>query len=258
MTSQGHAAAAELALTGERTGPGIPAENYWFRRHEIAYVALAERCAGAVVLEAGCGEGYGANVLASTAATVIAMDYDEPAIRHAATAYPVVTGVRGNLCCLPARSAGIDVVANFQVIEHLADQAGFLAECFRVLRPGGSLLLSTPNRITFSPGRTTPLNPFHTRELSPDELAELLRDAGFDIQLLHGVHHGPTLRALDAKHGGSLIDAQLAALLGTLPGAGTLPPSLHRDVESVRAEDFVIHGADLDVSLDLLAVAVRP
>ena len=43
-----------------------------------------------------------------------------------------------------------------------------------MLRPGGRLLVTTPNRLTFSPGRDTPLNPFHTRELAPAELAELV------------------------------------------------------------------------------------
>ena len=54
----------QLALTGERTVPGIARENYWFRRHLVVYEALAPRCRG-VVLEAGCGEGYGADLLAA-------------------------------------------------------------------------------------------------------------------------------------------------------------------------------------------------
>ena len=52
-----------LELTGERTLPDVPEENYWFRRHLVVYEALAPRCRG-VVLEAGCGEGYGADLLA--------------------------------------------------------------------------------------------------------------------------------------------------------------------------------------------------
>ena len=80
----------------------------------------------------------------------------------------------GNLAELPLADGSVDVVVNFQVIEHLWDQGQFVGECRRVLRPGGVLLMSTPNRVTFSPGRDTPLNPFHTRELNAAELTELL------------------------------------------------------------------------------------
>ena len=62
----------ELPLTGERTVPGIPEENYWFRRHEVAYRELLTYGADAVVLEAGCGEGYGADLLATMARRVVA------------------------------------------------------------------------------------------------------------------------------------------------------------------------------------------
>jgi len=60
----------------------------------------------------------------------------------------------GNLASLPLPDSAVDVVANFQVIEHLWDQPQFVTECLRVLRPGGLLLLSTPNRITFTPAVT--------------------------------------------------------------------------------------------------------
>ena len=86
-----------------------------------------------------------------------------------------------------------------------------------MLRPGGLLLMSTPNRITFTPGRDTPLNPFHTRELNAAELTELLVDAGFAVESMTGVFHGPRLRELDARHGGSIIDAQIARALADAP-----------------------------------------
>jgi SAM-dependent methyltransferase len=242
-------------LTGERTVPDLPPENYWFRRHEAAYAWLRPRCAGAVVLDAGCGEGYGADLLAGVAARVIAADYDEPSVAHVRARYPSTNPVRTNLVVLPVRSGGVDVVANFQVIEHLWDQSAFLAECHRVLRPGGTLLVTTPNRLTFSPGRDTPLNPFHTRELAPDELDQLLRAAGFDVEFLGGVHHGARLRALDATHGGSLIDAQAGVVIGHLPGEATWPAELLADVAAVRADDFDIHDHDVTGSLDLVAVA---
>ena len=145
-----------LPLTGERTVPGLDIENYWFRRHEVVYQRLAERCAGRDVLEAGFGEGYGADLLAGVARRVTGVDYDDSAVAHVRARYPRVKVIQGNLADLPLPGASVDVVVNFQVIEHLWDQSQFVSECRRVLRPGGLLLISTPNRITFTPGRDTP------------------------------------------------------------------------------------------------------
>jgi SAM-dependent methyltransferase len=244
-----------LPLTGERTVPGLAEENYWYRRHEAAYRWLLPRCADAVVLDAGCGEGYGADLIAGVARRVIAADYDELSVAHVRAVYQAVYAVRTNLVVLPVRSGAVDVVANFQVIEHLWDQDAFLAECHRVLRPGGTLLVTTPNRLTFSPGQKTPLNPYHTRELNPGELDGLLRAAGFDVEFLGGLHHGARMRELDAAHGGSLIDAQVGVVLGHLPGDATWPPELLADVAAVQSDDFDIHDRDVDASLDLVAVA---
>lgn len=243
-----------LALTGERTVPGIELENYWFRRHEVAYQHLTRHCVDAVVLEAGCGEGYGAAMLAEHARLVIGLDYDAQAAAHVAARYPSVQVTRGNLVDLPLPDDAVDVVVNLQVIEHLWDQPGFLAECARVLCLGGLLLISTPNRITFSPGRDTPLNPFHTRELAAAELAGLLVDAGFEVREMSGLHHGATLRDLDARHGGSIIDAQVAVAVAGLEW----PEALRADVAAVRCADFDIHSDDIDASLDLIAVAQLP
>lgn len=247
------AAVERLPLTGERTVPGIAEENYWFRRHEAAYLDLRRFCVDAVVLEAGCGEGYGADLLSVDARLVLGLDYDVLTAAHVARAYPRVRAVRGNLASLPLGSSTVDVVANLQVIEHLWDQPGFLRECHRVLRPGGRLLVTTPNRITFSPGRDTPLNPFHTRELAPSELAELLVDAGFGVEYLGVLRHGPRLRELDAEFGGSLIDAQVAVAVSGSPW----PAALVAAVESVTAADFELTTDDLESGLDIVAVAER-
>ena len=126
--------------------------------------------------------------------------------------------------------------------------------------------MSTPNRITFSPGHDTPVNPFHTRELNAAELTELLTDGGFEIDGVYGVFHGPELQAMDARHGGSIIDAQIERALAGAPWSD----ALLADVAAVRCEDFDIIDAgqfpgscppgqrDIDESLDLVAIAVRP
>jgi SAM-dependent methyltransferase len=238
-----------LVLTGERTLPGIAHENYWFRRHEAAYTALAPFVVGARVLEAGCGEGYGAAALREHARSVLAVDYDDAAARHAARTYPDVDVLRAELSRLPLADGAVEVVSNLQVIEHLWDQEAFVAECARVLRPAGTLLITTPNRLTFSPGRDTPLNPFHTRELAAGELAELL-ERHFVVTRMMGLAHGPRLRRWERRHG-PLVDAQLAGP----------PESWSREltalVTSVTAADFVVSAVDVDASLDLVAVAYR-
>jgi SAM-dependent methyltransferase len=246
-----------LPLTGERTVPGLAEENYWFRRHEVVYQRLMDRCAGRDVLEAGSGEGYGADLIANVARRVIGLDYDDSAVAHVRACYPRVDMRQGNLAELPLDDGSVDVVVNFQVIEHLWDQGQFVTECSRVLRPGGALLMSTPNRITFSPGRDTPINPFHTRELNAAELSELLSGEGFWLESMLGVFHGPRLVELDERHGGSIIDAQIARALADAPW----PTELLDDVASVTTDDFELLDAtdkDIDGSLDLVAIAVRP
>jgi SAM-dependent methyltransferase len=251
---------AVLTLTGERTVPGLDVENYWFRRHEVVYQRLAQRCADLDVLEAGCGEGYGADLIAGVARRVTALDYDETTVAHVRARYPRVEIMHANLTELPLADASVDVVVNFQVIEHLWDQARFVSECARVLRPSGLLMVSTPNRITFSPGRDTPLNPFHTRELDADELTQLLVNAGFAMDGVYGVFHGPRLAEMDARHGGSIIDAQIARAIADEPW----PAELLADVAAVTSADFDIVEAatddarHIDDSLDLVAIAVRP
>jgi SAM-dependent methyltransferase len=251
-------AAPVLTLTGERTIPDLDIENYWFRRHQVVYQRLAPRCAGREVLEAGCGEGYGADLIAGVARRVVAVDYDAAAVAHVRARYPRVEVLRANLAELPLPDASVDVVVNFQVIEHLWDQPQFVAECARVLRPSGLLMMSTPNRITFSPGRDTPINPFHTRELNAGELTELLVGGGFGPVSISGLFHGPRLREMDARHGGSIIDAQIQRAVTDSPW----PPELAADVAAVTCDDFdlVAAGGDRDVddSLDLVAIAVRP
>ncbi|MFN3007287.1 class I SAM-dependent methyltransferase [Mycolicibacterium wolinskyi] len=246
-----------LPLTGERTIPGLAEENYWFRRHEVVYQRLADRCIDRDVLEAGCGEGYGADLIADVARNVIGLDYDEATVAHVRARYPRVDIRHGNLAELPLADNSVDVVVNFQVIEHLWDQAQFVAECYRVLRPGGVFLVSTPNRITFSPGRDTPLNPFHTRELNAAELTELLVTAGFTLESMLGVFHGAALTVMDERHGGSIIEAQVQRAVADAPW----PDQLLADVAAVRTDDFDLTPAgerNIDDSLDLVAIAVRP
>ena len=234
-------------LTGERTLPGVAHENYWFQRHVAAYrwVATSQPVRGAVVVEAGCGEGYGGQLLADAGAVlVVGLDLDLPSLRHAALTYPGVRQVRANLVSLPLADGCAGLVVSSQVVEHLWDQDQFVRECARVLRPGGRLVVTTPNRRTFPPG-----NPFHSRELDAAELTRLV-GPHLDVDRVLGLRHGSRLAA-DDKRLGNLVDAQV-----------TTAPDLRDDdlrarVAAVTATDFDLDDRDLDGCLDLVLTAVR-
>src|SRR5512132_3239087 len=76
-----------LELTGERTLPDVPEENYWYRRHVAVYEWIAERCAGLRVADLACGEGYGSDLLAERASEVIGVDANPEASEHASARY---------------------------------------------------------------------------------------------------------------------------------------------------------------------------
>lgn len=236
--------APRMVITGERTVPGIWHENYWFRRHQVVYLDIVDLITGKDVLEAGCGEGYGADLLSAHTASINALDYDDYATGHVRRAYPQIPVVRGNLVRLPYADESFDVVVSLQTIEHLWNQEAFAAECLRVLRPGGRMVISTPNTLTFPPG-----NIYHPKELTPTELRDLVASVA-TIESYAGLTHGPTLAAWEQQHG-PIIDQQIAAPYGQWDAA------LIEAVAGIGVGDFVLSPTDLDSSLDLVVVAVK-
>ena len=217
-------------------------ENYWFRRHLAAY-RWADRSAGrGVLLDAGSGEGYGAAFLARHR-PVMALELAPDAGDHAARTYPTVRVIRADCCALPVRERSLDTVVCLQVIEHLHCAEGFVAACARSLRPGGRLLISTPNRATFPAA----LNPFHTHEYVAGELEELLRGAFEEVRVA-GLGHRFPLRALD-RFMGEPVQHSLTAR----PYAEQ-PAWLRAVLRSVTSRDFRV-TSDTEGALDLLAVA---
>ena len=156
-----------IEFTGERVIPGrVPADllNEHLGRYAFAEAAVAGKC----VLDAGCGVGYGSARLAALADTVYALDNAAEAVRNGHAEYPDVRFIRGDCARLPFGDNSLDVVAAFEVIEHLEDWEALLREAARVLRPAGTFLVSTPNRIYYEGSRDEP-NPFHVHEFDYEE-----------------------------------------------------------------------------------------
>ena len=165
-----------IPFTGERF---IPAElgelslEHWHR-----YAACGAAVAGLDVLDVACGEGYGSALLARSARSVVGVDISGEAIAHARAEYAAVGNVRfeaASVATLPFADASFDAVVSFETIEHVdgALQEQMLRELRRVLKPGGFLVISSPNKAVYSDKRGF-TNEFHVRELYFDEFDALL------------------------------------------------------------------------------------
>lgn len=238
-----------LALTGERTLPDVPAENYWYRRHLAVYRWIAERCADLDVVDLACGEGYGTATLGERAASVVGVDANPEAHEHARLKYSR-PGVRFVRDLVERFDAPCDVVVFLQTIEHVENPGEVLAHLRGILPRGGVAYVSTPNVLTLAPpGAERSDNPWHVREYRPEELRALCREAFAHVELL-GLFHARRLRAHD-----------LALRLGwdrIHPRLGLTAPFYDRFVPGISERDFALRsetgGADLDRALDLLAV----
>src|SRR3954453_19753879 len=173
-----------LSLTGERTLPDVPAENYGYRRPLAVHRWSAERCRGLDVVDLACGEGYGTRVLAERAAHVVGVDANPEAHEHARLKYtrPGGSFVRD---LVETYEQPCDAVVFLQTIEHLQDPASVLRHFRSILRPGGTAYVSTPNVLTLAPpGRPKSDNPWHVREYRAEEFRALCAEVFESVKML--------------------------------------------------------------------------
>ena len=163
-----------LEFTGERFTPECEREIWYEHYHRYA---LATRwCVDTRTLDAACGEGYGSAMLAQVAASVEGVDISPQAIEHARERYGYLPNVEfrvADCTALPFGDQEFDRVVSFETLEHLAEHDSLLAEFRRVLKPDGCLILSSPDKATYSDGQDT-VNEYHVKELYRDELEALI------------------------------------------------------------------------------------
>lgn len=226
----------------------MPAENYWFRRHLVVYEWIASQVAGLRAIDMACGEGYGSNVLARTAGSVIGVDANPEAHQHARLRYR-----RENLAferdLIETFSAPADSVVFLQTIEHLHDPGAALDHFKELVGAGGVVFLSTPNVKTLAPaGAERSDNPWHVHEYAAKEFAELC-EAHFDSVEMHGLFHARKLKihALAIKLGWDDVHRALRIT----------KPFYDRFTPAIAASDFALKPAgscNLDAALDFVAV----
>jgi len=167
----------------ERFVPGIDGQiwyEHWHRYHFAAPFA-----AGKAVADVACGEGYGSALLARSAASVTGIDASAETVAAARRRYsgpPGLAYVEGRCEALPLGEASIDLVVSFETLEHLENPRALIAEAARVLRPGGVLMVSTPNKAIYS-DKADYRNPFHPSEMYESEFVATLRERFAHVRL---------------------------------------------------------------------------
>ncbi len=233
-----------LHLTGERTLPDVPEENYWYQRHLVVYEWIGARVHGRRVVDLACGEGYGSAVLARTAGSVIGVDANLEAFEHARAKYPSVTFERN---MIELWTGDVDCVVFLQTIEHVQDPDAMLEHVRELIGPHGVAYVSTPNVLTLAPkGAARSGNPWHVREYRPDEYRRLCERHFPRVDLL-GLFHARKLHAHQVAIERLGWDRVHAGLRLTKPFYNRFTPAI-----SVR--DFTLRRGPLERSLDVLAV----
>lgn len=220
--------------TDERLSEGHGLETVVEHFHR--YCLARSMAAGLDVLDVASGEGYGSAMLAQVARSVVGVDLDDGAVAHARRTYTCNNlGFRkGSATEVPLPDGSIDLLVSFETLEHFAEHDAFFREAKRLLRPGGRLVISTPDRDVYSPPGSVP-NPFHVLELNRPEFEALLGR--------HFAHHA--LFAQRAFFG--------SALLGT--GASDFqPPAAPLLVFDRRAPAEVVASAGMEAARYLVAV----
>lgn len=160
----------KILQTAERVSASNLSDNYVFQRSLLAYLKAAELVHGRV-LEIGTGDGYGVDIIADKADEFTTID------KHAKESFAHIQKGNVRFICQkfpqknnPVFTSGyFDFVITFQVIEHIKKDRLFIEEVKRILKPGGKLIIATPN-ILMSLTR----NPWHVREYTPDQFDALL------------------------------------------------------------------------------------
>jgi len=178
----------------EDAPPATLSEHCLRLMHLRAYDEAVGHAAGRDVLDVGCNTGYGTMRFAPVAQRVVGVDVSPRAIEAARLRAPdgrpefaLTSGLT-----LPFADASFDLVTSFQVLEHVSDAIGFLRELERVLRPGGLVILATPNAATRLYPGMKPWNRFHVHEYVARELEERLGEVFATVSVL-GMFGAPGL-----------------------------------------------------------------
>lgn len=248
-----------LSLDAERIIPDNHDGHYY--RHLRNYIFAQRYSAGTQrVLDLGCGTGYGTILLARGAGEVIGVDYDADAIAYCNTHNKTANAQFRVMDCrrLDFEAESFDAVVSVQVIEHIAEWETMLGEVKRVLKKGGILVLTTPNRLTtqLQEASSQQLHyAFHVNEMDAKQLYDRLRAFFGSVTMFSMRRRGnglyALLRRLDFFNLRLRIPPKFRGQLSSAVGVAW-------DSDSISSpDDFVVERRGLRPALNLIAVCYK-
>lgn len=251
-----------MKFTGERF---VPTESGEIRHeHMHRYSWCLELARGCDVLDIASGEGYGSNLLADTAKSIVGVDISEEAIAHAREAYREKNNLRfevGDAASIPLPDNSVDLVVSFETIEHHDKHVEMMAEIDRVLRPNGRLVMSSPNKAVYS-DKAGHHNEFHVKELYFDEFDQLLRKRFSSVRYFgQRMAVGSALARLDGGESermyeafsddGQNVHARVAGLVDPVyfvavaARQASLLPTMSSSMYFSESEDLYVHHREV-------------
>ena len=249
-------------ITGERIVTNQGGFNPTWQRHTVNYRFAAAFLPPGPAVDLGCGTGHAAQFLADR--WTVGVDIDHGAL--AAQRRPTVLA---DLRRTPFAGESFDGAVCLHAVEHVPDPERVVAECARLVRPGGTAVLSTPNRLTFLRADEI-IDPYHEIEFDPEQLRALC-EPHFAAVEIHGLFGSARYMEFFRRERAKL-DARLR--LDPLRLRRFIPRRLKRTLydwsltreragaadplaAGIGPEDFSLRETDLNEALDLFAVCLR-
>lgn len=257
-----------MRFTGERVIPDRYELAPMLQEHVVRYEFAQAHIHGADVLDLGCGCGYGTHLLATRGArSAVGVDISPEAIDYSRAHFrePNLDFEVMDVTSLKFPDNRFTAVVCLEVFEHVQDQEALLKEAVRVLSPGGTLILSTPNKSVWSPGREKPINIWHVREFERNEFGSLLESrlpkveywaqtnpqpgiipfilANLRLQGYYTRSHTPVAKLVEWLHGTTMKIVMLPPRF--IPGAMDKNPNIiapEADIPDAKRHYFIAVG----------------
>ncbi|NNM15737.1 MAG: class I SAM-dependent methyltransferase [Bacteroidia bacterium] len=244
--------------------------NVTYQRCQFAYEYAKPIISGKNVMDIGCGLAYGTEYMAEAANDITGVDYDQETVNTNKEEYKEVKNLhfkRGVVPPLDAEDNSVDVITAFQFIEHIKPRKEFIKDALRVLKPGGKLMVTTPNAL-----KSLARNPFHVHEYTFDEMRQELSDMPADIELL-GLKGNDTVNNYyheNSKFVRSILKWDFLGLHKKLPSSWLTGPynwvtsimrnKLKDKVDNsthITSKDFHLDKDNLDEAWDIYLIATK-